>query len=167
MRIDTVWMKGILVACAFALLGCASPSISSSMSSPETSASGIEWYRPMPQTISERSKNKWACEQTIYLERDFLAVLDEAAFSDQNVNMDFLIQDYVDAMSALGMDIDTPFGDYIQIHAAAIEAQYFDPDQSDYEETAALGEALNNGESVELEDGSLFDRCSRLGVDLQ
>ena len=39
-----------------------------------------------------------------------------------------------------------------------MEAEYFNPDPTDYEETAALSEALNNGEDVDVEDDSLVGR---------
>lgn len=77
-----------------------------------------------------------------------------------------MITDYIGGLEALSRDLDTSFGDYLTVHAQQMEAEYFNPDPSDYDETAALGKALNNGEAVDAEDNSLVGRCIRLGVDL-
>lgn len=148
------------------LSGCAFPVESRPQSPSTTSPSGVEWYTPIPQTINEREKNRWACEQVAYMNEAFTAVLDEAYATNQNINLDRLVRDYIEGFRALSLDLDTPFGDYLAIHADGMEAEYFNPDPSDYEETAELGEALNNGESVEIEEDSLVSRCQRLGINL-
>jgi len=149
-----------------ALAGCVGPTDTPSVGSPQPTASGVEWYTPMPQTLSEREKNRWACEQIVFLNQAVLDILDEAVATDQDINLDRLIQDYIDSYRALGIDLQTPFGEYLVTHASAMEEEYFNPDQTNYEATAALGSAFNSGEAIDPASGSLFDRCSRLGVEL-
>lgn len=157
-------MSKVLLPTLFLILGgCVSPGHQVSSS---TSSSGIEWYSPMPNTVSERDRNQWACEQIYFLNQAVVSIVDEAVATDQNLNMDLLIQDYIDSYRALALDIQTPFGDYLEEQADGMESEYFNPDRSDYEATAALGSAFNNGEALDPEPDSLIDRCSRLGVDL-
>jgi hypothetical protein len=120
----------------------------------------------VPQTINERDKNQWACEQVGFMNEAFASVLDEAYQTNQDIDVDRLVDDYIGGFRALSLDLDTSFGDYLSIHADGMEAEYFNPDPADYEETAELGEAFNNGEAVDTEGDSLVDRCQRLGVDL-
>jgi hypothetical protein len=120
----------------------------------------------MPNTLNERERNQWGCEQIDLMNRAFSDVLDEAHATNQEINLDRLVTDYIGGLVALSVDLDTSFGDYLTVHAEQMEAEYFNPDPSDYEETAELGEALNNGESVEIEEDSLVSRCQRLGINL-
>jgi len=96
----------------------------------------------------------------------FAAVLDEAYSTSQDIKLDRLVLDYVEGFRALSLDLDTPFGDYLAIHADGMETEYLDPDPTGHEETAELGQALNNGEAVEIDGDSLVGRCQRLGVNL-
>lgn len=120
----------------------------------------------MPDTLNERERNQWACEQIDLMTRALSDVLDEAYATNQEINIDRLITDYIGGFESLSVDLDTSFGDYLVIHAQEMEAEYFNPDPTAYEETAAAGEALNNGEAVDIEENSLVARCIRLGVDL-
>lgn len=155
--------KFLLSTLLLILGGCVSPIYEENTSS---TSSGVEWYTPMPNTVSERDKNQWACEQIYYLNEAIVSIVDEAVATNQNLDMDLLIQDYIDSHRALALDIQTPFGDYLEEHADGMESEYFNPDSSDYEATVALGSALNNGEALDPEPNSLIDRCSRLGVNL-
>ena len=161
-------MKRIIAFSVLVLLfsGCTVPVESRPQSPSLTSSSGVQWYTPMPQTINEREKNRWACEQIVFMSDAFTAVLEEAYATNQEINVDRLVGDYIEGFRALSLDLDTPFGDYLAIHADGMEAEYFNPDPTGYEETAERGQALNNGERVEIDEDSLFDRCQRLGVNL-
>ena len=159
------WLMGLSVV-VFLLSGCSVPVDSRPQSLPISSNSGVQWYTPMPQTINEREKNRWACEQVGFMNEAFATVLDEAYATNQNINLDRLVRDYIEGLRSLSLDLDTPFGDYLAIHADGMEAEYFNPDPTDYEETAELGQALNNGEAVEIDEDSLVGRCQRLGVNL-
>ena len=156
----------LLVVSLVALVGCAGPATLGGYTSPPVGPSGVEWYTPMPNTLNERERNQWGCEQIDLMNRAFSDVLDEAYATNQEINVDRLVTDYIGGLEALSVDLDTSFGDYLTVHAEQMEAEYFNPDPTDYEETAALGEALNNGEAVDVEDNSLVGRCIRLGVDL-
>jgi len=156
----------LVVASLVALVGCAGPATPGGYTSSSVGPSGVEWYTPMPNTLNERERNQWGCEQIDLMNRAFSDVLDEAHATNQEINLDLLVTDYIGGLEALSVDLDTSFGDYLTVHAEQMEAEYFNPDPSDYEETAELGEALNNGESVEIEEDSLVSRCQRLGINL-
>ena len=156
----------LVVASLVALVGCAGPATPGGYTSSSVGPSGVEWYTPMPNTLNERERNQWGCEQIDLMNRAFSDVLDEAHATNQEINLDRLVTDYIGGLVALSVDLDTSFGDYLTVHAEQMEAEYFNPDPSDYEETAELGEALNNGESVEIEEDSLVSRCQRLGINL-
>lgn len=156
----------LVVVSSVALVGCAGPATPGGYTSSSVGPSGVEWYSPMPNTLNERDKNQWACEQVNLMNQAISDVLDEAYATNQEINMDRLITDYIGGFEALSVDLDTSFGDYLAVHAQAMEGEYFNPDPTDYEETAELGEALNNGEAMEIEEDSLVARCQRLGVNL-
>lgn len=156
----------LVVVSSVVLVGCAGPATPGGYTISSVGPSGVEWYSPMPNTLNDRDRNQWACEQVNLMNQAISDVLDEAYATNQEINMDRLITDYIGGLEALSTDLDTSFGDYLTVHAQQMEVEYFNPDPSDYEETAALGEALNNGEAVDAEDNSLVGRCIRLGVDL-
>lgn len=156
----------LVVVSLVALVGCSGPATPGGYTTSSVGPSGVEWYTPMPNTLNERERNQWGCEQIKLVDRAFSDVLDEAYATGQEINLDLLATDYIGGLEALSVDLDTSFGDYLAVHAELMKAEYFNPDPTDYEETAKWGEALNNGEAVDIEDNSLVGRCIRLGVDL-
>lgn len=74
---------------------------------------------------------------------------------------DARVDTFLDTWTQIGIDANSPMGDWMVENAALARAEY---ESGETAETEGKGEALANGESVEADEGSLQDRCQNLGV---
>lgn len=110
---------------------------------------------------TERGRNIDACEQMASLNQEFSDMSDEVATMS---DMDRLIHDFLDSQVAIGQSADTPMGNWMVEDAEAVRAVWESGDTGEEED---MGSNINNGLTVEPQEGSLVSRCENLGVDVQ
>lgn len=110
-----------------------------------------------PVNKSERGRNIEACNQMAELYMQLYADADNGNIGDPDARVDAFLA----AWTQIGIDADSPMGDWMVENAALARAEY---ESGETAETEERGEALANGESVEADEGSLQHRCQNLGV---
>jgi hypothetical protein len=128
---------GVLAAAVLSLVGCA----------------------PTQVHQTERGRNVQACEEMATAYAEMYEAFDSGSIRDP----ESYAQDFLDRQVEIGRRADSPMGTWMVENAEAARAHRAAGDTSDVE---AKGEAANNGESVEADEGSLKARCSRLGVEM-
>jgi hypothetical protein len=126
-----------LTAATFSLTGCASA--------------------PVHET--ERGRNIQACEEMASLYLEMYKSMDSGAAGDAET----IVHSFLDQQVRIGQQADSPMGVWMVQNAEAARSSWLAGDTADVE---AKGEAVNNGEAVQANEGSLQARCSRLGVEL-
>lgn len=108
---------------------------------------------------TERGRNIEACQTMSSLYLKMYKDADSGSVNDMNE----YIHDFLDQQAEAGRRADSPMGIWMVENAEAARAHWVAGDTADVE---AKGSALNNGEAVEADEGSLQTRCSNLGVEL-
>jgi hypothetical protein len=112
---------------------------------------------PAPALQSERGRNIDACNKMaeLYLQ------LYEDADSGNMGDSDVYVNGFLASWRRIGIEANSPMGVWMVENVEAAAAQRAAGDTA---VTEAKGEALANGEAVEVDEGSLQDRCENLGV---
>lgn len=113
-----------------------------------------------PVHLSERGRNIEACNLMAEL---YQKLYDDADSGNMGDDPDAYAEEFFASWERIGAEADSPMGDWMIENAEAAKAAQASGDTAEVEEQ---GEAANNGESVEVEEGSLQERCENLGVTL-
>lgn len=137
-RLTMLITAGLLATAALSLGGCA----------------------PTQVHQSERGRNVQACEEMAAAYAEMYEAFDSGSIRDP----ESYVQSFLDRQVEIGRRADSPMGTWMVENAEAARAHWAAGDTADVE---AKGEAVNNGEAVKADEGSLHDRCSRLGVEFR